>query len=43
VHGRAAGQNKGRLELADIFRQYGPSYAKTHRLSADQQKGHAGR
>jgi predicted Zn-ribbon and HTH transcriptional regulator len=38
AHGRAAGQNKGRPELADIFRQYGQSYAKTHRLSAAQQK-----
>ena len=38
AHGRAAGQNKGRSELADIFRQYGQSYAKTHRLSAAQQK-----
>jgi predicted Zn-ribbon and HTH transcriptional regulator len=38
AHGRAAGQNKGRPELADIFRQYGESYAKTHRLSAAQQK-----
>ena len=38
THGRAAGQNQGRPELADIFRQYGQSYAKTHRLSAAQQK-----
>ena len=38
AHGRAAGQNKGRPELADIFRQYGQSYAKTHRLLAAQQK-----
>ena len=38
AHGRAAGQNKGRPELADIFRQYGESYAKTHRLSVAQQK-----
>ena len=38
AHGRAAGQNKGRPELADIFRQYGESYAKTHRLSAAQQE-----
>ena len=38
AHGRAAGQNKGRPELADIFRRYGQSYAKTHRLSAAQQK-----
>ena len=38
AHGRAAGQNQGRPELADIFRQYRQSYAKTHRLSAAQQK-----
>ena len=38
AHGQATGQNKGRPELADIFRQYGQSYAKTHRLSAAQQK-----
>jgi len=38
AHGRAAGQNKGRPELADIFRQYGESYAKTHRLSVAPQK-----
>jgi predicted Zn-ribbon and HTH transcriptional regulator len=38
AHGRAAGQNKGRPELADIFRQYGQSYAKTHRVSVAQQK-----
>ena len=38
AHGRAAGQKQGRPELADIFRQYGQSYAKTHRLSAAQQK-----
>jgi predicted Zn-ribbon and HTH transcriptional regulator len=38
AHGPAAGQNKGRPELADIFRQYGQSYAKTHQLSAAQQK-----
>jgi predicted Zn-ribbon and HTH transcriptional regulator len=38
ANGPAAGQNKGRPELADIFRQYGQSYAKTHRLSAAQQK-----
>jgi predicted Zn-ribbon and HTH transcriptional regulator len=34
----AAGDKSGRPELADIFRQYGQSYAKTHRLSAAQQK-----
>jgi predicted Zn-ribbon and HTH transcriptional regulator len=38
AHERAAGHNKGRPELADIFRQYGQSYAKTHRLSAAQQR-----
>ena len=38
AHERAAGQNQWRLELADIFRHYGQSYAKTHRLSAAQQK-----
>jgi hypothetical protein len=38
AHGRAAGQNKGRPELADIFRQYGEHYRKTHRLSAGEQK-----
>jgi hypothetical protein len=38
AHGRATGQNKGRPELADIFRHYGQSYAKTHRLSGAQQK-----
>ena len=38
AHGRAAGQNQGRPELADIFRHYGQSYAKMHRLSAAQQK-----
>ena len=38
AHGRAAGQNQRRPELADIFHQYGQSYAKTHRLSAAQQK-----
>jgi predicted Zn-ribbon and HTH transcriptional regulator len=38
ANGPAAGQNKGRPELADICRHYGESYAKTHRLSAAQQK-----
>src|SRR5438132_2350716 len=33
---RAAGE--ARPELADIFRQYGESYRKTHRLPASQQK-----
>jgi predicted Zn-ribbon and HTH transcriptional regulator len=35
-HRRAAGE--ARPELADIFRQYGESYRKTHRLPASQQK-----
>jgi len=34
----AAGDKSGRPELGDIVRQYGQSYAKTHRLSAAQQK-----
>jgi predicted Zn-ribbon and HTH transcriptional regulator len=38
AHGRAAGQNQGRPELADIFRQYGQSYAKTPCLPASQRK-----
>lgn len=38
ANGRAAGEKKGRPELADIFRQYGESYRKTHRLPASQQK-----
>jgi hypothetical protein len=38
AHGRAAGQNQGRPELANIFRQYGESYRQTHRLSAGEQK-----
>jgi hypothetical protein len=38
AHGRAAGQNKGRPELADIFRQYGQSYRKTHGLPAAHRK-----
>jgi Putative transposase/Transposase zinc-binding domain len=36
--GRAAGEKQGRPELADIFRQYGQNYQRTHRLSASQQK-----
>jgi len=36
--GRAAGERKARPELADIFRQYGEIYQRTHRLSASQQK-----
>jgi hypothetical protein len=38
AHGRAAGHNKGRPELADIFRQYGPSYRQTHGLTAAHRK-----
>jgi hypothetical protein len=36
--GRAAGQSRGRVELADVFRQYGESYSRTHLLSASQRK-----
>jgi len=38
IHGRAAGKTKARPELADIFRQYGESYRKTHRLPASHHK-----
>ena len=38
THGRAAGQNKGRPELADIFRHYGDRYRKTHCLPAAHRK-----
>jgi predicted Zn-ribbon and HTH transcriptional regulator len=34
AHGRAAGPNQGRPELADIFRQYGPSYRETQGVPA---------
>lgn len=34
----AAGERNRRPELADIFRQYGESYQRTHRLSACEQK-----
>src|SRR5262245_55422079 len=34
----AAGEKRARPELADIFRQYGPSYRKTHCLSASHRK-----
>jgi hypothetical protein len=34
----AAGEKRARPELADVFRQYGESYQRTHRLSASQQK-----
>lgn len=37
-HGRQAGQNGVRPELADIFRRYGESYRQTHRLSSAEQK-----
>ena len=37
-HKLAAGEKKDRPELADIFRQYGESYRKRHRLPASQQK-----
>jgi Putative transposase/Transposase zinc-binding domain len=36
--GRAAGEKSGRPELADVFRQYGESYRKTHRLLPSHQK-----
>jgi hypothetical protein len=36
--GRAAADKRGRPELADVFRQYGESYRRTHRISACQQK-----
>src|SRR3990167_3347466 len=38
AHGRAAGEKKARPELADIFRQYGESYRRTHRLPASHRK-----
>jgi hypothetical protein len=37
-HKLAAGGKQRRPELADIFRRYGASYQRTHRLSASQQK-----
>jgi putative transposase/transposase-like zinc-binding protein len=37
-HELAAGQNRARPELANVFRQYGESYQQTHRLSACQKK-----
>ena len=36
--GRAAGEKKASPELADVFRQYGERYQRTHRLSASQHK-----
>ncbi len=38
AYGRAAGHNKGRPELADIFRRYGENYRKTHRLPVAHRK-----
>jgi hypothetical protein len=38
-HELAAGERtRARPELADVFRQYGESYQRTHRISASQQK-----
>jgi hypothetical protein len=37
-HELAAGEKSARPELADVFRRYGESYQRTHRLSASQQK-----
>ena len=37
-HKLAAGERRARPELADIFRQYGESYRKTHFLPAPHQK-----
>ena len=34
----AAGEKSARSELADVFRQYGESYQRAHRLLAAQQK-----
>jgi hypothetical protein len=34
----AAGEKRTRPELADVFRQYGESYQRTHRLTTSQQK-----
>ena len=38
AHERAAGQRKARPELADILRQYGQSYRRTHALPASHKK-----
>ena len=38
AHGWRAGQREARPELADIFRQYGESYRKTHFLSPSHLK-----
>jgi hypothetical protein len=37
-HKLAAGERRARPELADIFRRYGESYRKTHRLPASHKK-----
>ena len=37
-HELAAGEQRARPELADVFRQYGESYQRTHRISASQQR-----
>jgi Putative transposase/Transposase zinc-binding domain len=34
----AAGEKRARPELAEVFRQYGESYQRTHRVSACEQK-----
>ena len=36
--GLAAGEKRARPELADVFRHYGESYQRTHRLLACEQK-----
>jgi predicted Zn-ribbon and HTH transcriptional regulator len=38
AHGRAAGENKARPELADIFRSHGQSYRRAHRLPSSHLK-----
>jgi len=38
AHTRAAGEKEARPELADIFRQYGESYRRTHPLPASHRK-----
>jgi hypothetical protein len=37
-HQLAAGERRGRPELADVFRQYGQSYRNTHHFPASDQK-----
>ncbi len=34
----AAGEKRASPELAEVFRQYGESYRRTHRVSACEQK-----